>query len=178
MLIDPKVEKPTRSMFGHAIRGELDDLATEIQASGDDAYRGSLGMCLIVAGYVAIDVSGMRWPSDTVIRRIANNAAGAETRLDLSESDYYNFLSRAALGFERLDDAFGSMQSAATLPILIAASLLFIFRPEGKEWWEYLDVIEDAANAAEGIDLSVFPALMLRVHRTFHMESSDSPDGS
>jgi hypothetical protein len=178
MLIDPKIEKPTRSMFGHAIRGELDDLATEIQAAGDDTYRGSLGMCLFVAGYIAIDVSGMRWPSDTVIRRIAHNAVGAETRLDLSESDYYDFLSRAVLGFERLDEALGSMHAAATLPILITASLLFTFRPEGKEWWEYLDVIEDAANAAEGIGLSVFPALMLRVHRTSHMESSDSPAGS
>ena len=37
--------------------------------------------------------------------------------------------------------------------------------PGGKHWWEYLDVIENALDAAEQADLSLLPALMLRSHR-------------
>jgi hypothetical protein len=172
MLVEPRVEKPTRDMLDHAIKGELGDLAALVQAVGNDTYRSCVGLCLVAAGYIAIDVSGMRWPSDVVVQRIAHNAASAETRLDLSESDIYNYLSRGVLGFENLDEALGSVEAAASLPVLITASMLFTFRPQGQTWWEYLDTIWNAVNAAEGIDLPVFPALMLRVRRIAQMEGS------
>jgi hypothetical protein len=34
--IDPKIEQPTRIMLGHAIRHELEQLASVIQAAGND----------------------------------------------------------------------------------------------------------------------------------------------
>jgi hypothetical protein len=37
-VIDPKVEKPARDMLGHAIRGELQDLAVLIQAVGGETW--------------------------------------------------------------------------------------------------------------------------------------------
>lgn len=37
--IDPKVEKPTREMLGLAIRGELQELAAQIQATDGETYR-------------------------------------------------------------------------------------------------------------------------------------------
>jgi hypothetical protein len=43
--------------------------------------------------------------------------------------------------------------------------MLFTFRPREKKWWEYLDMIEAAYEAAEAIELSVLPALMLRSRR-------------
>jgi hypothetical protein len=43
--------------------------------------------------------------------------------------------------------------------------LLSKFRLEGMDWWEYLDQIWDAAEAAERTSLTVLPALMLRARR-------------
>lgn len=42
MAIDPKVERPTRTMLGHAIRHELDELADVIQGLGDEKWLGRL----------------------------------------------------------------------------------------------------------------------------------------
>ena len=40
MVVDPKVEAPTRKMLGHAIRNELDDLAAVIgTAPANHAHR-------------------------------------------------------------------------------------------------------------------------------------------
>jgi hypothetical protein len=164
MRIEPKVEKPTRDMLGHAIRGEVDDLATLIHAVGGDIYRESIGMCLAVCAYISIDISG-RWPTDADVHQIAHNTAENETRLNLPETDIRNYLSRAVLGFEPFDRALGAVEAAASLPVIVTGSMLFIFRPRGQDWWDYLDTIEAALEAAERTDLSVLPALTLRARR-------------
>lgn len=165
MRIDPKIEQSTREMLGYAIRGELQDLATTIRAIGDETYTGSLALCHTAVGYIAIDISGRRWPTDANLRKIARNTVGAETRLELDESDIYEYLSRVIFGPKRLDELFTSGQSAYILPILITASMLFTFRPKGQKWWEYLDTIWAATETALAVDLSVLPALMFRAHR-------------
>jgi hypothetical protein len=164
MQIDPSIEKPTRTLLGHAIRGELQALAPQIHAMGDAAYRESLAFCLAAAAYIAIDVSG-RWPTEADIREIATRTAQATTKFELGDSDIYDYLSRAAFGNERIDDVFSSLPAAGALPLLITARLLVSFRPQETDWWEYLDQIEMAFEAAETMDLSVLPALMLRSRR-------------
>ena len=57
------------------------------------------------------------------------------------------------------------LEEVGTVPLFATAKLLLKFRPEGKEWWEYLDQIWDAEEAAERASLSVLPALMLRAHK-------------
>jgi hypothetical protein len=69
------------------------------------------------------------------------------------------YLSGAALAFEPLAETLGSDLAAATLPVLITGSMLFTFRPRGKEWWEYLDQIWDATMTAENLDDPVLPAV-------------------
>jgi hypothetical protein len=165
MRIEPNIEKPTRTLLGHAVRGELQELAPQIQAVGDAAYRQSLAYCLAIAAYIAIDVS-RRWPTDADIREIAARTAQATTKFELGDSDICDYLSRAALGNERIDDVFSSLPAAGALPLLITARLLVSFRPQGTDWWEYLDQIEAAFEAAETIDLSVLPALTLRSRRS------------
>jgi hypothetical protein len=39
---------------------------------------------------------------------------------------------------------------------------LFIFRPKGGKWWDYLDQIWSAYETAETVDVSVLPALQVR----------------
>jgi hypothetical protein len=161
-IIDPKVEEPTRDMLGHAIRGELQDLAALIQSVGGERYRQALGLCLTAAAYVAVDVSG-RWPTDADVREIARVAVEQETEVQLDQADVYDYLSGAALGFKPLPEALGDDMAAATLPVLITGSMLFTFKPKGQERWDYLDQIWSAYETAETVDASVLPALQVRV---------------
>jgi hypothetical protein len=131
MRIDPKVETAGREMLGHAIRGELEELATLIQSVGEDAYRQCLALFVLAAGYLAVDVS-KGWPTEADIREIARNAADAEKNFELGESDFYDYLSRSALRFEPLDQALGTVDAAAALPVLLTGSLLLTFHPRGQ----------------------------------------------
>ena len=163
MGIDPKIEQPTRKMLGHAIRRELDDMAAVAQAEGTETLMATVPLCLLASAYIAIDVSD-RWPTDTDLRKIAVNASKSATELDISEQEIYEYLSRVALGQEKLDDVF-AVEALATIPLYATANLLLTFAPRGKHWWEYLDQIWDAAEAAERTSLTVLPALMLRARR-------------
>ena len=160
-IIDPKVEEPTRDMLGHAIRGELQDLASLIQSVGDERYKQALGLCLLAAAYVAVDVSG-RWPTDADVHEIARQVSERGTEIKLDEADVYDYLSGAALGFRPLTEVFGDDVAAVTLPLLITGSMVFMFRPQGQKWWDYLDQIWSAYEAAETAGVSALPALQVR----------------
>jgi len=163
MGIDPKIEQSTRKMLGHAIRRELDELAAVARSGESEVIVGSIPLCLFVSAYIAIDVSD-RWPTDADIRQIAKNAAESVTRLDITEQEIYAYLSRVALGSEKLDDVF-SDEGLATIPLFATANMLLTFCPDDRDWWEYLDQIWDAAETAEHTSLTVLPALMLRAHK-------------
>ena len=171
MGIDQKTEQTTRKMLGHAIRHELDDLAAMVRAQGSEALSGSIPLCIYASAYIAIDVSD-HWPADADLKEIAKYAAQSVTRLDITEQEIYEYLSRVALGSETLDDVF-SVEGVATVPLFAAANLLLSFCPPGKDWWEYLDQIWDAAETADRTSLTVLPALMIRAKK-----ESTRQDGS
>jgi hypothetical protein len=164
MVVDPKVEAPTRKMLGHAIRNELDDLAAVIRAGGDDILAGAVNLCTFAAGYICIDVTGNRWPTEASLRKIAHNASQSATRLPITEEVIFEFLSRVALGNEYADDVF-SAEGVGLVPIYTTANLLLAFFPKDKHWFEYLDQIWNAAEVADRISAEVLPALMLRVRK-------------
>jgi hypothetical protein len=168
MVIDPKAEQPARAMLGHALRGELDDLAALIQAEGREILRGAIPLFLLASAYIAIDVSG-RWPTEADTREIAQSAAQSATRLDITEPEIYAYLSRVALGTDKLDDVFAA-EGLATVPLYATANLLLTFCPREKEWWEYLDQIWNASAAADRTSLTVLPALLLRAHEQTNSE--------
>lgn len=162
--IDPTIEGHTRTMLGHAIRGEMEDLATLIHAVGDATYKQVIGLCVSAAEYIAVAVCE-RWPTDADLHEIARRVASKETAYELDETDVYNYLSKAALNYEPLEEALGHIEKAASLPVLITASLLFRFRPQGQDQWDYLDQIWNAILEAENLDPSVIPAVQVRAHR-------------
>ncbi len=151
-------------MLGHAIRHELDDLAGVIRELGDRGLLAAIDLCTLAAGYIAIDVTGMRWPSEAMLQKIARNASQSATRLDITADVIFEFLSRVALGKEKLDDIF-SVEGVGTVPIYATANLLLTFCPQEKQWWEYLDQIWSAAERADQVGADVLPALMLRVRK-------------
>ena len=172
MVIEPEVEKPTRTMLSHVITGKLEEVGKVFEAvDSQERQLECIGLCVAVAGYIAIDVCGNQWPTDASLQTIAKDTAetawGSETRrpLELTSTEIYNYLKRSALRFEPLDRVFSPDSDALALPVLITACLLLTFCPTEKEWWEYLDVIEDAIETASGIDMSVLPAMMLRSRR-------------
>jgi hypothetical protein len=151
-------------MLGQAIRHELDALADTIRSVGDETFLGTIPLCLLASSYVAIDVSGMRWPNEVVLRKIASNASKSATGLDISEEEIFQYLSRVALGSEKLDDVF-SAEGIAMVPLYATANLLLTFCPRDKDWWEYLDQIWDAVDIADRTSLTVLPALLLRARK-------------
>jgi hypothetical protein len=165
MFVNAKIEEPARTMIGHVIRQELDELESEARRIGSDMILNVMMLCVVVAGYIAIDAAG-RWPTDADTREIARHTAASARGFDLSQDDVYAFLSRVALGSERLPEVIPSAQVGILLPLQVTATLLLAYLPRGKHWWEYLDVIESALDAAEQADLSLLPALQLRSKRT------------
>lgn len=165
MRLDPKVEGPTRKMLGHAMRGELDDLPPTAETLGGDMRRQeSLELCVLVAGYIAVDVCGAQWPTDAAVRKLADDTAAATTKYPLDPALLYAYLSRAALGFEPLDRVFPSLTEARFDPILMTAALLTTCCPDTKDPWQYLNEIEEALEAAVTVNRTMIPAMVLRAH--------------
>jgi hypothetical protein len=174
MSIDPDVEGPTRDLFGHVIRGESQQVAKLVQSLGEQRFAQCLSLCLRIAGYIAIDVSGYQWPASADLREIAQRMVAVDSGFKLAESDVYDYLSRAALGFEPLTDVFPDNEQAASVPLLATATLLVAYRPGSKHWWEYLDVIEGALEEAAPLSRAAFPAALLLSRRARILESRDS----
>ena len=164
MFVDPKIEDQARTMLGHIIRQEFDELENEMRQIGEETFLRAMALYIPVAGYIAVDVAG-RWPIDADVREIAQRTAASARGFDLSQDTVAAFLSRVALGAERMPDVFPSAKDAVLLPLQVTGTLLLAFLPRGKHWWEYLDVIENALDAAEQADLSLLPALILRSQR-------------
>lgn len=166
MRIDARIEEPTRKMLGHAFRGELPELDAKIEAVGDEAYAvGTITLCLIAAGYIAVDLAG-RWPTEADVREIARHITASSTKYQLNEQDVYDYLSRGALGFQPIQEVFPDPEQDYRLPVLITAQMLTAFRlGDGRDLWGYLDTVWNSVEAAERTDLSLLPALMLRSHR-------------
>lgn len=165
MRIDAKTDKSARVMLGHAIQGELAELEAVIDSAGDEIYATIIGLCMLAAGYIAIDVSG-RWPSDAAVQEIARRTSTDSTDYQLRQQDVHDYLSRGALGFKQIQEVFTETVQDYTLPVLITAQLLVRFCPKDNDLWGYLDRIWNAVEAADRADLSLLPALMLRSQRT------------
>jgi hypothetical protein len=161
MVIDPEAEAQTRTLIGHAIRGETDDLGTLLAGLSPDRLTGCLVLCLRISGYVAIDVCGHAWPTDADLHDIAQRLAVVDLDFKLKEPDAYAFLSRSALGFQRLSDVFTDKGKVIIVPVLTTAALLASYRTEGRHWWEYLDIIERALEQAAPLPRETVPAILL-----------------
>jgi hypothetical protein len=165
MAIEPKVEEPSRDLLGHAIRGEWDDFAGVVEDIGEQRLLGCLSLCLRIAGYIAIDISGHAWPTVADVGEIARRTAAADLGFNLDEADVHTYLARAALGFEPLAEVFSDAEKLATVPIFATAALLVSYRPPGTDWWDYLNTIEAALETAALLSEDVEPALLLLSRR-------------
>lgn len=165
MGIEGKVEEPTRDLLGHAIRGEWQDFANVAEDIGDQCLLECLNLCLRIAGYIVVDISGHTWPTTVDVREIARRMAAVDLDFDLSEDDAHACLTRAVLGFEPLSAVFPDREKLATVPVFTTAALLVSYRRHGTDWWDYLDTIENALETAARLSQDVLPALLLLTRR-------------
>jgi hypothetical protein len=59
---------------------------------GEHRLLESVSLCLRIAGYIAIDISGRAWPTTADVRDIARRAAAAGLGFDLTEDDAHAYL--------------------------------------------------------------------------------------
>ena len=163
MGIDPKAEVAARQMLGHAILSDAEALASAIRAAPGATVAGVIDLCVLAAGYVAVEACG-HWPGQADLRALAHRGAQSVTRQDASEEEIFEFLARVTFGDGTARET-ASDEDAASVPLHAVASLLLAFCPQGMEWPEYLDRIWTAYKAAEMIDESVLPALTFQARR-------------
>lgn len=163
-----EIEKPFRDALGHAIRNEFEDFTETVFALSDEQIEVCLNLCGFAAGYVAIDVCGRQWPDEDNRRGIAKAATKSSNAraFGLTQQEAYDYLVRAVLGSERLDEVFPPDASEGnhngiTLSFVITGQLLLSFHPEGIKWWDYLNIIENVYEVTAIADLAILPGLML-----------------
>ena len=133
----------------------------------DEQIAACLNLCAFVSGYIAINACGRQWPDEDNLRRIAeatttsNNARS----FGLKAEDSYLYMKQVALRGQPLNAVLFPIEDAATLSFVITGHLLVSFSAASEDWWEYLNRIEAALEAAQAIDLDLLPALMLRARR-------------
>lgn len=148
MQIDPSVEEPTRKLFGHAIRAELDGFERQLGEFDERRAGEALRLATLIAGAVALEVNEGRQPSDADLRLLAQTVAKAQIGYTLTEDQVHTYLSRCVFGGENLDELFGKGEAVA-LPFLVTGTMLgsYTHRDQGQKWWQYLDQIEGALEA-------------------------------
>lgn len=164
MRIDPNVERATRDALAHALKGRLEEIPPVLRGLGDDAqYQAVLQLCVLIAGYVSVDVCGPAVPAEADLRKIAENMARVTSSFTLNADDVKSYLSRVVFGRETLVQVFTDQNDAAFMPILTAASMIVTFCPKGKTPWDYLDMIEAATESADAVEDHVTPAVIYRL---------------
>jgi hypothetical protein len=161
------IEKPFRDAVGHALRNEFEEMREGLLRLADDQIASCLNLSAFVAGYVAINACGRQWPDEDNLRRIAERTAQSDSAraFGLKAADSYAYIKRVALRGEPLNAVLSPIEDAATLSFAVTGYLLVAYRAADQHWWEYLNGIEEAMEAALATDLDLLPALMLRSRR-------------
>jgi hypothetical protein len=149
-LFPPRVYDLTRTMLDHAARGQLDCLAAVIRAENQKTCQLALDQCVAVADCIVNGRSAAWPPSEEDLRMIAAiTSSGTETpeytepRAEppaaIADPVVYDYLSRAVVRGERIDDVFPA-GDAAVLAVRITAAMLVAFLP-ARPWQGHLELI-------------------------------------
>lgn len=164
MPIDPKTEKTFRNLLDHALHSRLDDVAKGITDAGPHGSEQATALAVQVAGYIMTDVcKGV--PSETDLREGARVASESRANLPVTEDESYAFLARIVFGPDSGPEVFQGSENAPVIPLFTTAQLILSFTPKGTKMWDYLDVIENAIEAASQARADSLPAFVYRFAR-------------
>ncbi len=173
-LFPGRVYELTFSMLEYAVLDELDRLRALIQAQNQKTCQLVLDQCLTVADCI-LGGRSSRWPpTDDDLRMIAaitSNSmenpeygqAAANPSATIVDPAIHDYLSRAVVRGERLDDVFPA-GDAAVVAVRITAAMLVAFFP-ARPWQGHLDLIWKL-ETDDGVNCSALRCAQLRLRRT------------
>jgi hypothetical protein len=172
-LFPPRVYELTRLMLDYAVHGELDRLAALIRAQNQKTCQLVLDQCLAVADCILSGRSAAWPPSEADLRMIAaitsSSMENPEYGLEhgkpppaIADPVAYDYLSRAVVRCERLDDVFPE-GDAAVLAVRITAAMLVAFMP-ARPWQGHLELIWKL-ETEDGVNCTALHAARLRLLR-------------
>ncbi|MEV4499334.1 hypothetical protein C7C45_13630 [Micromonospora arborensis] len=147
MKIDDRVEQLVRDALHWAVKRQPVEFDEAVKAFSDESLRQpAVELLVAISAFVSADICGGK-PSPEQIRELATEVAEAETWSTTTAPEVETFLS-AILNGRPLSGVL-PVGSAVVLAFVVAASLLSS-RPksEGQWWFNYLDKVEAAIEAA------------------------------
>jgi len=173
-LFPPRIYELTRTMLACATRGELDRLAGLIRAENQKTCQLILDQCVAVADCIVNGRSAVWPPNEPDLRMIAaivsssmENPESREPRAGplaaIADPVVYDYLSRAVVRGERIDDVFPA-GDAAVLAVRITAAMLVAFLP-ARPWQGHLELIWKL-ETDNGVNCSALRSAERRFRRT------------
>jgi hypothetical protein len=146
MKIDDRVEPLVRTALDAAVKRNFDKLTTALSAfPDDDTVKKAVELTLAVTGFIMYDVHRGK-PSSEQIRAVATKLAEMETWAEPTADEVDTFLGK--LVNSQPFAAEVPPENVIILSFVVAANLLSSFRKPEERWWDYLDRVEAAIDAA------------------------------
>ena len=148
MRIDKVIERRVREAFAAVIGHDESDLRAHLRVLSERELQVALVYATFVTGYVVSDVFEGA-PDDAELTEMAEDAVqGTKDWIDLGGIEsVVAFLKAATAGNADFPGVPG--EDIAGYAFVIGGYLLSRYRREGQRWYEYLDDIWNAAQAAE-----------------------------
>lgn len=165
--IEATTEKALRDAMYSVTQIEAGQIPPSLAALGDEERTQAVGLAITISAYVVVDACGAQWPTRKSVQRIAEDLATSSTnakRLRLDPGQVNEYLTRVALGRERLEDLIPGDPEFTRLPVVIAGEALAGYAPKGMGKWDYLDRVEAGIEAASSLDEMVLPAAVMRAY--------------
>jgi hypothetical protein len=147
MKIDDRIEPLVREGLQAAVKQDDDRFDRAIKAFPDASSRhAAVELLILICQYVTFDLHGGQRPTDEQIRILAEQVAQAEAWVGLTADEVATFL-RLIMG-EPASEI--EPHTGVVMVFVVTASLLAGKpRPEGKYWFNYLDLVEAALEASD-----------------------------
>ncbi|MEV4121036.1 hypothetical protein [Micromonospora sp. NPDC049645] len=147
MNIDDRTEQRVRDTLHWVVKRDLNRFDAALKSFPDeDAQKAALALVVAVSGFVLIDLHGAR-PTPQQVDVLAEEIGRMEAWAPVSADEVATFMNAVLAGrslTERL-----TPDDVVVLAFVVAGSLLAARPlPEGQWWFNYLDKVEAAIEAA------------------------------
>ncbi|MCO1597809.1 hypothetical protein M8C17_21905 [Micromonospora sp. RHAY321] len=147
MKIDDRTEQLVRDTLHWVVKRDLDKLDAALKAFPDEtARKAALALVVAISGFVLIDLHNAR-PTPDQVAVLAAEIGRMEAWASVSADEAASFMNAVVAGrslTERL-----APDDIVVLAFVVAGSLLSARPlPEGQWWFNYLDKVEAAIEAA------------------------------
>ncbi|MEU8154925.1 hypothetical protein AB0B94_14755 [Micromonospora sp. NPDC048986] len=147
MKIDDRTEQRVRDTLHWVVKRDLNKFDAALKSFPDEAaQKAALALVVAVSGFVLIDLHGAR-PTPQQVDVLAEEIGRMETWASVSAEETASFINAVVAGRSLTEHS--TPEDVVVLAFVIAGSLLAARpMPEGQWWFNYLDKVEAAIEAA------------------------------